>query len=115
MEPMPEVTGEETLFNENPIPFPNFANFSPPSVAMLSLRGFTIGLMVWLFSTNLILNTQTITARPSFSSQPSSPSQHNQPHVDPLPSSPNISYSLSSSLLGKCLDPSNEVTKKKRK
>lgn len=81
----------------------------------LLLPRFTIGLIVLLFPTSLIQNTKIFMRQPSYSPQLISQSQHPQPHVDPLPSSPNISSSLSSSSLGKILDASNKVTKKKSK
>ena len=115
METVLEVTDKDIPFNGNPNPFPNFANVGPPYMATLSLPGFMIGLPVWLFSTYLIPNTPIILAQPIFSPQPSSPYQHHQPIVDPLPSSSNMSSSPSSSLLGKSLDASNQVTKKKKK
>jgi len=76
-------------------------------MATMSLPKFTKGLLVWLFSTYLVPNTQTIPPQPSSFPQPSSPSQQDQSFVDPLPSSPKISSSLSSSSLGKSLDASN--------
>jgi hypothetical protein len=38
-----------------PYTFPLFGNFGPPYVATLSLPGLTIGLLVWLFPTPVIL------------------------------------------------------------
>lgn len=115
MATMVEVTDKETPFNRNPSPFLDFANVSPSCMATLSLLRFKICLSVWLFSTSLIQNTQIIPLQSDALPQPSSPSQHHQPHVDPLPSSLNMSPSLSSSSLGKSLDASNHVTKKKKK
>ena len=112
---MLEVTDKEIPISGNPNPSPNFANVVHPSMATFTLPRFMISLPVWLFSTSLIPNTQTIPPQVIFSPQPSSPSQH-QPHVDSLPSSPNMSSSLSSSSsLGKRLDATNQVTKKKKK
>ena len=93
----------------NPSPFLCFGNVGPPYIDTLSLPGFTIGLPIWLFSTLLASNTPIIPPQLDASPQQSSPSQHHQPHVDPLPSSPNISSSISSSSLGKNLDTSNQV------
>src|SRR5271168_2502659 len=110
-----EFTNLGTPLNEDPSTFPFFGNVGPPYMATLSLSGFTIGLPIWLFSTSLAPNTPIVPPQPNASPQQSSPSQHHQPFVDPLPSSPNISSSISSSLLGKSLDASNQVAKKKKK
>ena len=115
MESVPEFTNQGTPLNENPSTFPFFGNVCPPHMATLSLPRFTIGLPVWLFSNSLASNTQIVPPQSNASPQQSSPYQHHQPHVDPLPSLPNISSSLSSSWLGKRLDASNQVAKKKKK
>ena len=39
-----------------PFVFPSYGNIGPPHIATLSLPGLTIGLPVWLFSTQVILN-----------------------------------------------------------
>lgn len=80
LETLSEVTDKDLPFNGNPNPFPDFANVGPPYMATLSLPGFTISLLVWLFSTSLIPNTLIVPA------QLSSPYQHHQPTIDPLPS-----------------------------
>jgi hypothetical protein len=83
----------------------------------LSLPGLTIGLPVWLFSTQVILNAV------SASVTSTSPQEH-QPHVDPSPSSPVRSSSpyllamspfVSSSSSGERSEGSNLVNKKKKK
>jgi len=107
MATMSEFTNQGILFNGNPNPFPGLGNASPPYMATFSLSGFTIGLPVWLFSAYLVQDTQIVPP------QPSSPSQQHQSFVDPLPYSPKMYSSLSSSSLGKSLDASNKVTKKK--
>ena len=112
---VPEFSNLGTPPNENPSTFPYFGNVGPPYMATLSLPGFTIGLPIWLFSTSLALNTQIFPPQPNASPHHSSPSQHHQPFVDPLPYLPNMSSSLSSSSLGKSLDASNQVAKKKKK
>ena len=104
---VPEFTNQGTPLNENPSTFPCFGIFGPPYMATFSLPRFTIGLPVWLFSTSLASNTQIVPPQLDASPQQSSPYQHHQPHVDPLPSSPNIYSSISSSSLGKSLDASN--------
>ena len=115
MATVPKFINQGTPLNENPGNFPFFGNGGPPYMATFSLPGFTIGLPVWLFSTLLAPNTPIIPPQSDASPQQSSPSQHHQPHVDPLPSSPNMSSSLSSSSLGISLDASNQVAKKKKK
>ena len=102
-----EFTNQGTPLNENPHTFPFFGNVGPPYMATFSLPGFTIGLKVWLFSISLASNTQIVPPQPDASPQQISPSQHHQPHVDPLPSSPNMDSSISSYFLGKILDSSN--------
>jgi hypothetical protein len=83
----------------------------------LNLPGLTIGLPVWVFSTQVILNAV------SASVVRTSPQEH-QPHVDPSPSSPVRSSSLSplarysyvsSSLSSERYEASNPVDKKKKK
>jgi hypothetical protein len=83
----------------------------------LSLPGLTIGLSVWLFSTQVILNAVS-------ASVTSTSPQENQPHVDPSPSSPvrssspsllAMSPSISSSSSGESFEASNPVNKKKNK
>ena len=112
---VPEFINLGTPPNENPSTFPYFGNVGPPYMATLSLPGFTIGLLIWLFSTSLAPNTSIVPPQPNASPQQSSPSQHHQPSVDPLPSSPNFSSSISSSSLGESLDASNQVAEKKKK
>jgi hypothetical protein len=83
----------------------------------LSLPGLTIGLPVWLFSTQVIPNAA------SASVVSTSPQEH-QPHVDPSPSSPvrssspsplARSSSISSSSSSESSKASNSVDKKKKK
>ena len=107
MATIPEFTNQGTPLNENPSTFPCFGNVVPPYMATFSLPRFTIVLPIWLFSTSLASNTPIVPPQPDASPQHRSPSQHHQPHVDPLPSSPNMSSFLSSSSLGKSLDASN--------
>ena len=112
---MLEFTDKEPPINRNPSPIHVFANVGPPYMATLPLLGFTIGLPMWLFSTSLIPNKKTIPPQPSFSPQPSSSSQHHKPLIDPIPSSPNMSYAPSSSSLGKSHNDSNMLTNTKKK
>jgi hypothetical protein len=83
----------------------------------LSLPGLTIGLPVWFFSTQVVLNAVN-------ASVVRNPPQENQTHVDHSPSSPVRSYSpssfaryssSSSSSLSEISKASNPVDKKKRK
>jgi hypothetical protein len=117
MASVPEVTNEGTSTPGEPFVFPSYGNISPPHIATLSLPGLTIGLPVWLFSTQVIPNSV------SASVVSTSPQEH-QPHVDPSPSSPVRSYSPSSlarssfipsSSSSESSEPSNSVNKKKKK
>jgi hypothetical protein len=83
----------------------------------LSLPGLTIGLPVWWFSTQVILNAVS-------ASIISTTCQEHQPHVDPSPSSPVRYYfpsslasspSISSSSSSESYESSNPVNKKKKK
>jgi hypothetical protein len=114
---VPGTTNEGTPFVREPFVFSSYENIGPPHIATLSLSGLTIGLPVWLFSTQVILNA----ASASFVS--TSPQEH-QPHVDPSPSSLVISYShsflarssfISSSSSSEISKASNSVNKKKKK
>lgn len=109
----PESTNQGIHFDRNPSTFPPFGNIGAPYMATLSLPGFTIGLLVWLFSTSLVQNV-VISLQ---SSTP--PTGQNQPpfdpNVDPLPSSSVISSSPSSSSPSESIGTSNQVAKKKKK
>ena len=76
MASVPRMTNEGTPALGEPFGFPSYGNIGPPQIATLSLSGLTIGLPVWLFSTQVILNAVSA----SFVS--TSPQEH-QPHVDP--------------------------------
>jgi hypothetical protein len=114
---VPEMTNEGTPSLGEPFVFPSYGNIGPPHLATLSLPGLTIGLLVWLFSTQVIPNVV------SASVISTSPQEH-QPHVDPSPSSPVRSSfpsllarspSVSSSSSGESSEASNPVNKKKKK
>jgi hypothetical protein len=114
---VPEMTNEGTLALGEPFVFPSYGNIGPPHIATLSLPGLTINLLVWFFSTQVILNAA------SASVVSTSPQEH-QPHVDPSPSSPlrfsspcslARSSSISSSSLSESSKASNLVDKKKKK
>jgi hypothetical protein len=112
-----EMTNEGTPAPREPFVFPSYGNIGPPHLATLSLPGLTIGLPVWLFSTQVVLNAVSA----SFTS--TSPQEH-QPHFDPSPSSP-VRYSspsspvrspsVSYSLPSESSEASNPVDKKKKK
>jgi hypothetical protein len=117
MASVPEMTNEGTSAPGEPFVFPSYGNIGPPHIATLSLPGLTIGLSVWLFSTQVIPNAV------SASVISTSPQEH-QPHVDPSPSSPvrfsspsslARSPSVSSSSSSESSEPSNSVNKKKKK
>jgi hypothetical protein len=117
MASVPRMTNEGTPFPGEPFIFPSYGNIGPPHIATLSLPGLTIGLPVWLFSTQVIPNAV------SASVTSTSPQEH-QPHVDPSPSSPVRSSSpsslarspsVSSSSSSESSEASNPVNKKKKK
>jgi hypothetical protein len=117
MAPILEMTNQGTLALEEPFVFPSYRNIGPHHIATLSLPGLTIGLPVWLFSTQVISNVV------SASVIRNSPQEH-QPHVDPSPSSPIRSSlpsslakspSVSSSSSSEIFEASNLVNKKKKK
>ena len=117
MASVPEMTNEGTPTPGEPFIVPSYENIGPPHIATLSLLSLTIGLPVWLFYTQVILNAASV----SFVS--TSPQEH-QPHVDPsssspirssLPSSLVRSSSISSSSSSERSQASNLVDKKKKK
>jgi hypothetical protein len=117
MASVPEMTNEGTSAPGEPFFFPSYRNIGPPHIATLSLPGLTIGLPVWLFSTQVIPNAV------SASVTSTSPQEH-QPHVDPspsslvrssLPSSFARSSSVSSSSSSESSEASNSMNKKKKK
>ena len=117
MELVPKMTNEGTPLPGEPFVFPSYGNVGPPYIATLSLPGLTIGLPVWVFSTQVIPNAV------SASVVSTSPQEH-QPHVDPSPSSlvrsssPSSlarSPSISSSSSSESSEASNKVNKKNKK
>jgi hypothetical protein len=111
------MTNEGTPSPGEPFVFPSYGNIGPPHIATLSLPSLTIGLLVWLFSTQVIPNAVSALVMST------SPQEH-QPHVDPSPSSPvrsslpsslAMSPSVSSSSSGESSEASNPVNKKKNK
>lgn len=106
-------TDQGISFDGNPSPFPPFGNIGAPFMATFSLPRFTIGLLVWLFSTSLV---QNVVISPQSSTLPIGKNQPLvDPKVDPLPSSLVVSSSPSSSSPGKSVGTSNQVAKKKKK
>jgi hypothetical protein len=117
MASVPGMTNEGTPSPGEPFVFPSYGNIGPPHITTLSLPGLTIGLPVWLFSTQIIPNAVGALVMST------SPQEH-QPHVDPSPSSPvrssspsslAMSPSISSSSLSESYEASNPVNKKKKK
>jgi hypothetical protein len=117
MASVPGMTNEGTSAPGEPFAFPSYENIGPPHITTLSLPGLTIGLPMWLFSTQVIPNAV------SASLTSTSPQEH-QPHVDPSPSSPVRSSSpsllarspsVSSSSSSESSESSNPVNKKKKK
>jgi hypothetical protein len=53
---VPGMTNEGTPFLGEPFVFPSYGNIGPPHIASLSILGLTIRLLVWFFSTQVILN-----------------------------------------------------------
>jgi hypothetical protein len=111
------MTNEGTPAAGEPFVFLSYGNIGPPHIATLSLPGVTIGLPVWLFSTEVILNA--VSASVVYTSL-----QEHQPHFDPSPSSPVRSYSpstlaryssISSSSSSESSKASNSMDKKKKK
>jgi hypothetical protein len=109
-----KMTNEGTPSPGEPFVFPSYGNIGPPHIATLSLPNITIGLSVWFFSTQVILNAvSSLVASTSL--------QEHQPHVDPSPSSLVISSplprssSISSSSPNESSEASNLVDKKKKK
>ena len=113
MEIVSESTSQGNPSNGNPSPFPPFGNISGPYMETFSISIFTIGFLVWLFSTPMVLNVQTA------SQLISPPREERQPHVDPkvepFPSSPMVSSPLSPSSPGESIDSSNMELRKRRR
>jgi hypothetical protein len=117
MASVPKMTNKGTPAPGEPFVFPSYGNIGPPHIATLSLSGLTIGLSVWLFSTQVIPNAVSSLVIST------SPQEH-QPHVDPSPPSP-VRYSslcslarspsVSSSSSSESFEASNLVNKKKKK
>ena len=54
-----EPTNQGIPLGGNPSPFSSWGDVGAPHMATLSLPGLKIGLPVWLFSTNVVQNTNT--------------------------------------------------------
>ena len=111
MATVPKYKNQGNPSEGNPSPFFPFGNIGAPYMETFSLPRFTIGFLVCLFLTPMVLNVQNV-------SQPSSPPPEQyqpqvDPKVDPLSSSPIISSSLSFSSPGERLDSSNQEAMKK--
>ena len=84
------TTNQETPLPSTSFVFPPYGDVGPPLMATLSLPGLTIQLPIWLFSNPVIPCT-------SVASDPNISSREHQPHVDPSPSSSDVSYPISPS------------------
>ena len=93
-------TNQETPSQGEPFVIPSFGNVGCALMATLSFPILTIGLHVLLFSSPDIPSALIV-------SYPNSPTQENQHHVDILPSSPDVSSSLSPSSHVESCDSSN--------
>jgi hypothetical protein len=117
MASVPITTNEGNHIAGETFVFPSYGNIGPPHIATLSLPSLTIGLPVWLFSTQIILNAASAYVVRTY------PQEH-QSHVDPSPSSP-VRYSspsplarsssISSSSSSERSESSNLVDKKNKK
>jgi hypothetical protein len=108
-----ESTNGGTPSPREPYTFPYFGNFGPPYISTLSLPGLTIGLLVWLFPTPVILNPPNVSTTPNtldFSTPPT-----HQLHVKFSPSSPIKSPSLSPSSSNEISKESSQADQKKKK
>ena len=103
-----KTTNQETPLPSISFVFPPYGDVGPPLMATLSLPGLTIGLPVSLFCSPVIPCTLV-------ASNPNPSLQENQPHVDPSPSSPDVSSPLSTSSPVESCSTSSHVDKKKRK
>jgi len=56
MASVPGTTNEATPSLGEPFVFPSYINVGSPYIATLNLPGLTIGLPIWLFSTQVIPN-----------------------------------------------------------
>ena len=78
-------TNQGTPIHGGPIYFPCFRDVSPPMMATLNILGFTMGLLVWFFSTPVVSTTPS-------SSQVRTLCQEHQIKVDPFFSTPSKYY-----------------------
>ena len=88
--------------------FPPYGDVGHPLMTMLSLPRLTIGLPIWLFSSPVIPCTPV-------ASDPNPSSREHQPHVNPSPSSLDVSSPISTSSPVESCSTSSQVDKKKKK
>ena len=84
------TTNQETPLPSMSFVFPPYGDVGPPLMATLSLLGLTLGLPIWLFSSPIIPCKLV-------ASDPNPSLREHQPHVDPSPSSPDVSSPISPS------------------
>ena len=100
------TTNQKTPLPSLSFVFPPYGDVVPPLMAMLSLPRLTIGLPIQLFSSSRLPRTP-------ISSDPNPSSQEHQPHVDPSPSSPDVSSPIYPSSPVEICSTSSQVDKKK--
>ena len=108
MATFPKSTGQGLPPDGSPGPFPSFGNDSALYMATLSLPRLTICLLVWFFSSSVVLGIMIpVPLSPLFKSR------NIDSKVELAPSSP-VSSPSSPPLLGESFTSSNQETKKKK-
>ena len=102
------TTNQETPLPSMSFVFHPYGDVVPPLMGTLRLPGLNIGLPIWLFSSPVIPCTP-------IASDPNPSSQEHQPHVDPSPSSPDVSSPVSTSSPVESFRTTSQVDKKKKK
>ena len=105
---IPEGTNQGTHVHGDPCSFPCFGDISSPMMATLNLIGFTVGLLVWLFSTCIVPNGPD-------ASQVSIVCQDHQIKANPFLSSSNKYSPASYFSSGESVDISSQESKKKKR
>ena len=94
-----EGTNQETNAHGDPCVFLCFGDVGPPMMATLNLLGFTVGILICLFTNPIVPSAPN-------ASQVSTPCQEHQTNPDPFHSSP-IKYSPPPSSSGESTTTSN--------